>query len=132
MTIRVKPKVNVRIYEGPDQKDALFAPDDTLAEQISDTYLRWHSGGINILDGVTEDLPLGDVDVPKGVYLEVDQNLKMKLNGGSEVLQLEVINGATGPLAKFFFQGTIGQVTLINDTGNVATGKFCFWGDINP
>lgn len=127
--MRVKTKVNVRIGVDADMKNLMFAPDDTLAEAIIDSYARCTAGIVAIPLNTSEDLPLGDVTAVKGVYLRVDQDVEVKLNGGSEVIQLRKASGTAPIYARLFLEADITQLNITAPADADVNGIYCVWGD---
>ena len=127
MAIRVKHKVNVRVYSDTAAKNALFAPSDDLSEKVIDSFLRQSSSNFVIAAAANEDLPLGDITAIKGVYIQVDADCIVKINGGSEEIQMRV-QGATAPSAKLFLEADINQVNITADAAAL-NGTICVWGD---
>jgi hypothetical protein len=129
MALRVKHKVNVRIWESTSEKDVLFAPDDTLAEVSIDTWVRQNSGKVSVAVSDNEDLPLGDVTAVKGIYLKLDGEAQVKLNGSADAIQLR--KGGSASYAKLFIECDISAVNIINPSADdVLNGTYCVWGDL--
>lgn len=125
--MRIKHKVNVRIFNDTALKDALFAPDDALSEIQIDTFVRQSSSKFTVTASTSEDLPLGDIVAVKGLYLQVDADCIVKLNGGTEEFQMRA-QGTTSPSAKMFFEGDINQVNITAAAADL-NGTICVWGD---
>jgi len=58
-----------------------------------------------------EDLEFGGIGPAKVLYVETDQALTLKLNGGTEVFNL---TPTTGAKAKLFWEGNFTQVQVTN------------------
>jgi hypothetical protein len=127
MTLRIKHKVNVRVFSDTALKNALFAPDDALSEKTIDTFVRHSSSTFTVAATLNENLPLGDITAVKGLYLEVYADCIVKLNGGTEEFQLKA-QGTTSPSAKLFFEGVITQVNVTAGAAALS-GVVCVWGD---
>lgn len=128
MVVRIKHKCNVRIATDTDMKNILFGPDDTLAEVVIDTFTKHTSGNITMLTTDTETLSFGDIDAVKGIYLYVDNDVKLTINGGTPIQMRQ--NTGTGTRAKFFLEADITSILVDNDTsGETVTGVYCVWGD---
>jgi len=133
MTVRIKHKVNIRIWETSAEKDVLFAPDDALSEVQIDGYDKQASGKLEIDVSSNEDLTFGDVDAVKGIYLKVNIEAKVKINGMVTPLQLRKGNTGTDEFAKLFLEADITSVNIENpDATNKLTGTYCVWGDVTP
>lgn len=128
--MRIRHKVNVSITEDTDGKNVLFGPDDSLAEVQIDTYERQTSGRLKILEGATENVPFGDVDAVKGIYLKVDNDCQVVLNGGVEVIQLRKVGTTSTTYAKLFMEADLTQVAIEAPADAVVTGTYCVWGDV--
>lgn len=127
--MRIKHKVNVRIADDADFKDFLFAPDDTLAEVIIDSYYRQSSGKFKIEMNTNEDISLGDITAVKGIYIRVNKDAQVTLNGGSEIIQLRRSGTTSSDYAKLFLEADITAVNIAAPTTEDLEGMFCAWGD---
>lgn len=127
--MRIKHKVNVKIADDADMKDLLFSFDDTLSEVIIDGYTKQASGKFKILATENENLPLGDVEAVKGVYLKVSRDCILKLNGGTEEIQLRRAGALSTNIAKFFIEADITQINLTAPATEDLVGTYCVWGD---
>jgi hypothetical protein len=123
--MRLRHKVIVKTSRDAAQKNKQFWPDEDLAEIVTDNYARQVNGDLNIAASATENLPFGDVTLPKGLYLEVDQDVTVNLNGSADGIQLRRGDGKT---AKLFIEADLSQVTITAPTATVS-GVFCIWGD---
>ena len=128
MAIRVKHKVNVRVAEDTDMANLLFAPSDDLAEVVIDSYERAVGGTFAIDADDTQTLPLGDVTLPRGLYLRVDADCKVNVNAMGD-LQLRRASTLVGTTAKFFMEGEITSVVITSPTTAAVRGAWCVWGD---
>jgi hypothetical protein len=128
MAIRVKHTVNVRVAEDTDMNNLLFAPSKDLAEVIIDTYTKVVSGVLSVAAAATETLSLGDVATPKGIYLRVDGDCDVSINGGAAIA-LKRSSTATGTTAKLFLEATISSVAITAPAGVDIHGVWCLWGD---
>jgi hypothetical protein len=120
--VRIKHKVNVKIYDDTALKDALFGLDDTLAEETIDAFDVQVSGRFSV--STIEELSLGDVATALGMFIKVDADATLRLNDSFD-LALKVASGAS--YARFFFEGTITKIELTAASGTV-TGVYCVWG----
>lgn len=127
--MRIKHKVNVRIADDADFKNFLFAPDDTLSEVIIDAYYRQSSGKFKILMNTNEDISLGDITAVKGIYIRVNKDAVVKLNGGSEEIQLRRSGATSTDYAKLFLEADITEVNITAPVTEDLEGMFCAWGD---
>ena len=127
--MRIKHKVNVRIGDDSDMTDLLFAPDDTNAEVVIDGYERMVSGKLSIPLNTNEDVPLGDITAVKGIYIIVDQDVVVTLNGGAETIQLRKSGTESTVTAKLFLEADITQVNIAAPVLLDVVGTWCAWGD---
>lgn len=128
MAIRIKHKINVRVAEDTDMNNLLFAPKDDLAEVTIDGYEKSVSGVIKVPANTTENLSLGDVDTPKGLYLRVDNDCLVNINGLGDI-QLRRSSTATGVVAKLAIEADITSVAITAPVGADLNGVWCLWGD---
>lgn len=126
MAIRVTHKVRPQIYADTNKKNVLFAPDDTLSEVVIDSFTKHSSNNISVAASASENLPLGDITAIKGMYLQVDADCTVKLNGGTETIQLRA-QGTTSPSAKLFIEADINQVNVTAGSA-ILNGTICLWG----
>jgi len=126
--MRVKHKVIVQVARDADMKNTLFSTDETLAEVIADGFDRSVTGLLHVAATVTESVPLGDVDVPKGLYLEVDQDCQVAINGSADLIQLRKSSTASSVPAKLFLEADISSLA-ITAGATAVNGAFCVWGD---
>lgn len=115
-------------------KNALFAPDDKLAEYVIDNMGHASSGVITIEDGTNMDLPLPDLQEPRGVFLISDQDILVTLNGGQQEQMLKASEGLDDAptYCRFFFEGAISSVNLEKPATIPATDariRWVVWGN---
>jgi hypothetical protein len=126
--MRIKHSLQLAIAEDADMKDPLFGPtDETLIQVIIDGYTSAASGKVKVLATITKALPLGDVQLVRGIYLEVDQDCSIKINDGAAIA-LKRGNSTTGALAKFFLEAALTKVEVVAGSIDVH-GTYCVWGD---
>jgi len=128
--MRIKHKVRVQIARDTDMKNKQFHPDDTEAERVIDGYDGQVNGDLAIPQGTNEDLPTGDLTAIKGIYLEVDKDVKIKLNGGAEELDVATVADANGVTkAEFFLEATLTAVNVAAPASEDVSGVWCMWGN---
>lgn len=132
MSIRVKHKVRVHAFRTTSEDNAYYMPDDASSEVTLDTFDKQCNANLKVAAGVTEELSFGDVDVVRGIYLEVDGEPTIKLNSSADALQLRKGNTLAGTKAKFFFEGEITKVEVIAPVGSDILGEYIVWGDLTP
>ena len=125
--MRLKTTVRVQAWLDAAMKRAMFNDDATLSQMQTDGYAKQANSVLSIAPLATETLSFGDVTLVKGIYLEVDQEAKVRLNGG-DAIQMRMAVGSTK--AKLFLEADVSQVTVENtDDTAVLTGFVCCWGD---
>ena len=129
--MRIEHLIHVQIHEDTDKKDGLWTPDKTLGTEVITNMQRMTSGKFSIANGgAYEALQLGDITDVKAFYIEADADFNMKLNGGSEILNIERADTTTGRKARFFMEGNISAVTIANPASSgTLTGRFVVYGD---
>ena len=127
--MRIKHKLVVNVGDDAALKDKLFSTDEDLAEVVIDNYQRQVSGKMYIQAAAVENVPLGDVDAAKGVFLKVDQDVTIKLNGGATVLQLRKASELADATAKMFLEADITAVEVTAPAGADVNAVYCVWGD---
>lgn len=126
--MRIKHSILLDIGDDADMKDVLFGTDETLAQVIIDNYMRMTSGKLTVGVGLTESIPWGDVEAAKGIFIKVDQDCTLKLNGGAEAISLKRAGSSTTDRAKFFTEATLTGATIT--AGAVAVNAvYVVWGD---
>ena len=128
--MRIKHKVRVQIADDANMKNLLFSKDDDLSEKTVDGYVRQVSGKFTVPMNTNEDLSLGDITAVKGLYIEADQDIQIKLNGSSDAIQLRKAPD-TSSTTQFFIEADISQVNVIAPVTVDANGTYCFWGDVS-
>ena len=129
MPIRIRHKVYVQASRDIDGKQKLFYPDAALSEVVIDTFQKSASGNLEIPVATTEQVSFGDVDNVKGIFLEVDSDCYVRINGSLD--NIAVLKA--GVNAKLFLEADINQVQIENySPDDVLTGVYCCWGDPTP
>jgi len=127
MSVRIKHKVWVNTARDTSMKDLIYGPEETERITQTDTFDQWGGGSFDIAGAANEDLNLADVDSVKGLYIEVDSDVEVKLNGSTDALQLRRANTTTGSVARFFIEADITQVNVTAGVAD-ASGHFHIWG----
>jgi hypothetical protein len=129
--MRLKHTVLVQIGEDTAFKKKLFFIEDTAAPVQTDGYLRQSNSIFNVGVSSSETMKLGDVAAVKGLYLECDQEVLVRINGSLDSIQLRKATDAT--VAKLFLECDITELVVENtDPTNEANGLYCVWGDVSP
>jgi len=127
--MRVKTKVNARIFELTDEVDALFDPDDSRAEIISDNFTKENSSRFRIQPSASYVLNFGTITAVQGIYIYTIGPCNISINGSSP-FSMSPPNSAVGTPAKFYFDGTVTAVTLTNPSStSILDGRYVLWGD---
>lgn len=134
MAIRVKHRVWVQSSEDTLAKNKLFSQDPELSEVISDGFDKQVSGVISIAAAGNENLNFGDITAVKGLWLKLDGEAKLKINGSTDEIQLrlEPAGVAATDFAKFFIEADITSLNIGNPSAATISGVFCAWGDPTP
>lgn len=128
MPIRVRHTVAVQTSRDTDFKKAMWNPEVPLSEVVLDNFEKQTNGNFSVPAATTESLPVGDVTLIKGMFLEVEAECKVRLNGSLDSIELKP--GAEGGTAKFFLEADINQVDVENESASaVLDGVYVFWGD---
>jgi hypothetical protein len=124
--MRIKHSIFLEIANDADMKEPLFGPiDETLAATQIDGYTKPASGIVKVLATQTESIPFGDVAAVKGIYLKVNQNCGLKINGEAAIT---LAMGNANGYARFFLEAALTSVQLVAGSADVQ-GIFCVWGD---
>jgi len=126
--MRTKLKTNVIISNDADGKNVLFGFDDTLAEEVIDTYTRCVSGKFSVAPSGTEALPFGDVTLVKGLYVKADAGFNFVINGGADTFTSNA--ASTSGSSRVFLQADLSAFSVTNTDATAAlTGIWVAWGD---
>lgn len=127
--MRIKHKVNVRIAEDSAMENLLFGFADPLAEVTIDEFEKQSSGVFSIAPETTEEINLGDINTVLGLFLRVDRECLLYLNGSLDAIPLKPSGNTLFPFAKFFMEGPITEVSIRAPVAEkTVTGVFCAWG----
>ncbi len=127
--MRIKHTIQLRIARDVEMRRLLFSDDAQLAEKVIDDYGNQAQGSIEIAAGGTESLSFGDVTAVKGIYLEMDQGARIRLNGSADNIVAAKPPGASEDSAKFFLEADLSAVEIENNTSETLTGLYVVWGD---
>jgi len=127
--MRVKHKIWVNTARDSDMNDLVYGPAETERLTQIDGYDQWGGGSFDIAAAGTESLNLGDVDGVKGIYVEAEGDVEIKLNGSSDAIQMRVANTTSGSVARLFLEADITAVSVTNtDASASVTGHYHIWG----
>ena len=108
-------------------KRFLFKDDLTLATVQTDSFTTEASSILIVEPAETYELSFGDVTLVRGLYLELDQDALVAINGATP---FQMRKPADGSVAKLFLEAEIGQISINNpSTDTVLNGVFVCWGD---
>ena len=125
--MRVRNTVQVQISLDADGKRKLFSDDPQLSQTVTDQFATQANSVLSIAPSNTENLSLGDVELVRGLYLEVDQEAKVRLNGSSDFIQMRM--APDGVKARLFVEAEITAVTVENTATEVLSGVYVIFGD---
>jgi hypothetical protein len=126
---RLEHTLIVKLGEDTNLTDLLFTRDATRAKVVSDAFQSGYSGSFSVAASDNEDLSLGDVTAVKGIYLQVNAEVEIKLNGSTDAIQLRKHTDTSTVLCKFFIEADITQINIVNGGATAAEGIYCIWGD---
>jgi hypothetical protein len=125
--MRLKHTVQVQLSQDADAKRKLYSDDATSAQTDTSGFEKQANSLLAIDPAGLEDLKFGDVTLVKGIYLEVNRDAIVRLNGGTEAIQLRKAPDAS--VAKLFLEADLTQVTVENPTSEALSGVYVVWGD---
>lgn len=126
--MRLKHTVQVQLSQDQDMRRKLYSDDlASVAQTDTSGFARQANSMLNIEPSGIENLTFGDVTLVRGLYLEVDKEAKVRLNGATDALQLRIADGAS--VAKLFLECEITQVTVENPAEDTLSGVYVVWGD---
>lgn len=131
MSIRVDHTVAPQISRDTNQKQKLFFPD--LAEELvsHSTFDKASSSVLALVASGVESLSFGDVTDVRGIYLEVDGDCYVRINGSFDNIPLKLAPSATR--AKLFLEVDLNAIVIQNLSAEDAlTGAYAVWGDPTP
>lgn len=129
--MRVRSKVNLRVYDATNEQDVLFAPADAGADLIADNFAEVSSGRFNIAASGSFAVPLGTVNAARCLYIRAVGDVDVTLNGAAAPIQVRRFPGAaaTAP-ARLYLEGIVTSVTIVNSSSTSAVeGWYCIVGD---
>lgn len=130
--MRIKHTIRLQIARDQEMRRLLYSDDAQLSEKVIDGYEKHVQGHIAIAAAATESLCLGDITAVKGLYLELDQNAYVRLNGSLDNIVVAKPPSASEDTGKLFLEADINAVEIENPTANPLTGLFVMWGDPTP
>ena len=131
MTIRIRHKCLVRVFEAADQKDILFAPDDAGAEEVIDNFNRSVSGRFAVAIPGSEALSLRDVDDCRGIFIRAESDFELQINNSATWLVCRRGDTKTGRKVRVFLEAVLTSVNIRPISGATVAleGVWCAFGD---
>lgn len=134
MSMRIKTKVNVRVWEEAEQFNLLYGPDDKLQETVIDNMQIVNSGLLAIEDETDMDLPLPDLQTVQGLHIRSDQDVVITINAGDPITLIRPSAGSTDAPThcSLFIEATITSLNIAKPaTTPAATAnvRFVVWGN---
>jgi len=127
MAIRVTHNVLVQISGDASGKDKRYYPESQIT--VMDGFDRSATKDINIPAATNEAMNLADITLVKGVYLELDGDVGLQLNG-NPAIPLKRNSLATGTKVRFFIEADINAISIDNTAGaSAVNGVLVLWGD---
>ena len=129
--MRVKSLVNVRIYEGTNERDVLFGPSVDDATVNMDSYNESHSGRFRVDASGSLSLGLGALQACRGVFIRATGDFDLTLNGSATPMQIRRRTGATASESVSVYLDCVVTSASITNTSSttVLNGYFAMWGD---
>lgn len=127
--MRIKHAIVIKISDDAAGKDVLFETDSTLAESTIDSYAHSVSGRLTIPLNTTLAMSFDSLTAVRGIYLKVNQNCSVSINGGTAIV-MALADALTTTRAKLFFEGVITSVSVISPVLLPVEVSYCFYGDV--
>lgn len=129
--MRLSHTLMVQIGQDSEFKKKLVYIEQSGAQVVSDGFLKQANSSFNIAPSGLEAMTFGDVEAVKGLYLESDSEVKVRINGSADAIQLRKAPDAS--LAKLFLEGDLTELTIENPSAEAeANGFYTVWGDVAP
>jgi hypothetical protein len=135
MAVYGKHKIVVSAWEDSARKNAIYAPDDKLAE-IQVNNMQHASGGVvTVEDSSSFNLPLPDIADVRMLFLKSDQDISVTINGAAD--PIELLRPSEGTLdaptyCHLFIEGSITSVVIDKAASTPAADahvRYYLWGD---
>ncbi len=126
MSLRIKHKVWINTSRNTGMTDLVYGPGETDRLVETDAFDQWGGGSFSVATSGSEDLDLGDINNVKGIYFEADGEVKIKINGSVDEIQLR--RPVSSKPAKIWLEADLTQVTVVNGTAAAVTGHYHIWG----
>lgn len=126
--MKLEQTVNVRILKDEDVSDLFFGLSTTLAKKQTTEYTKYYSGTFSLAISSSESISFGDITSVKGIFLVVDKDCSLYLNGSTDPIPLIKHTETTAATATFFMNAAISSLSIESDT-EALTGFYCAWGE---
>lgn len=128
MAIRVDHTVAPQISRDTNQKLRLFFPDLNSEAVSIDQFEAAANSVLSLAASAVESLSFGDVVDVRGLYIEVNQDCYLRLNGSIDNIPVKLAPNAS--TAKVFLEADITEVQVQNlSTTAILSGVYVLWGD---
>ena len=134
--MRLTHEILLHLSQDTAQEQSHFLRKESISRITIDSYQKHHGGVFTVPDGTQLDLAIGDVDAPKGMYLETDVDCDVYLNGSATPIALRKApapaSGSTAApaYAKLFLECAITSIQVDASQGADVTGTYVVWGDV--
>ncbi len=108
-------------------------PRDGSRVNLNGIWQKIHGGLFTVPINTTESLGLGDVPSPaKAVYIEVDNDCDITLNGLASPVQVRRVTGQDSLPSKLFMEVDIASIQVKALGTKPVNGTYRVWGDETP
>lgn len=129
--MRVQHSVSLVISDDTAQKIKQFDhADSQQIKTVTDAFTHNNCGILTIAAAATESIPFADVADARGMYLEVDGDCTVQVNGGAEdrLMKVDPAGGATAK-ARMLTEEALTAATVENTGTAVLKVIYAVWGD---
>lgn len=125
MTVYVKSKIAITASIDEDRNQCQFSRPDSALSEVSEEFEVSSSGTLELAGSeVDHELKLGDVATGKLLYVEVDGDVTIKLDG--EATGHKIGAPSTGTKAKLILRSEFTAAPLITNNGTTAVNVAYF------
>ena len=125
--MKVKSKVNVRIYSDTADQDSLYGPADSGAEESATAYNEQASNHFSIPASGSITLDFNSVATVNGFFIRAKGGYTVDINGLG-ALTVTLPTGHT--YAKCYMNATTTSLVITNSSSTAAlVGDWSVWGD---
>lgn len=127
--MRIKNTVTIQAADDTEMKNLIFSLDSTAAAAVIDSYQHVISGRLTLPLNATYSLDFDNITAVKGIYLKVDKDCVVSINGGTGIT-LHLADAVSTTRAKLFMEANITSVSITTPVGSAVELTYCAWGDI--